>query len=70
MVDEELMEIEMFKIWFQQNDEAPVLAFTWTRGAQAGLNRAKQDAAAFGYNVAEITFFAQNIATGDIVAYA
>jgi hypothetical protein len=59
-----------FKIFFQINDQAPVLAFTWTKiSAQAGIARAKKDAVLFGYDPSEMTFFAQSVATGEIVAY-
>lgn len=60
----------MFNIFFQTDlDAAPVLAFTWTRAAAAGIARAKRDAAAFGYTPDTMTFFAQDVATGDIVAF-
>jgi long-subunit fatty acid transport protein len=59
-----------FRIYFQTDAfEAPVLAFNWTRDSAAGIERAKRDAAAFGYNPASMTFFAQDVATGDIVAF-
>lgn len=59
-----------FKIFFQIDDQAPVLAFTWSKqNAAAGIAQAKKDAALFGYNPAKMVFFAQSIATGDIVAF-
>jgi len=59
-----------FKIFFQIDDQAPTLAFTWSKqSAAAGIAQAKKDAAAFGYDPAEMTFFAQSIATGEIVAF-
>ena len=53
--------VASFEIWFTVNGGEAVKAFTWTRDAASGIKRAKRDAAAFGYDVNQMQFWATAI---------
>jgi len=53
--------VASFEIWFAVNGGEAVKAFTWTRDAASGIKRAKRDAAAFGYDVNQMQFWATAI---------
>ena len=43
-----------FTIWVRTTDGAEFAAFTWTRSAQTGIDRAKAEAVRFGHDVADV----------------
>ena len=43
-----------FTIWVRTTDGVEFEAFTWTRSAQTGIDRATTEAARFGHDVAAV----------------
>jgi len=43
-----------FTIWVRTTDGVEFAAFTWTRSAQTGIDRAKAEAGRFGHDVADV----------------